>query len=320
MAPEQGREDDPEASLLSRRQYLLATGALAGTASVGVGPAAAADVTLDAMTVSADHTWSTVQVSNSYSTPVVVAPALSFAGTNPASPRVRNVASDGFELSVEEWRYLDGRHLSESVGCFVLDSGEHTSADGRKLVAGTVQTDHHWTSVSFPTAFASTPVVFSNAQTENGRQPVVTRHSDVSGSGMQVRLQEEEALGPHLDEDVGYLAIEPGVGTVGGRPYEASRDVKAGSTWRTISFSGSYEQPIFLADIQTTLGTNTATVRYRNLSGSGVEVKVEEERSADREINHLPERIGYLVIEGESQTDTETGYGLGGYGEGGYGQ
>ena len=54
----------------------------------------------------------------------------------------------------------------------------------------------------------------------------------------------------------------------------------------------------FVADLQTFEGYNTAELRYRNLSGTGVDVKVEEEQSEDDETGHRYEAIGYAVFEG----------------------
>lgn len=321
MEHERGAADDGEASLLSRRQFVRAAGVLSSTAAIGAasGAGAAAETTaLDVASASANHTWTGVELSNSYADPVVVAPTLSYRGTNPASPRLRDVGADQFELRVEEWRYLDGRHLTETVGYVAADPGASELADGTLFETGRVRTDHGWASVSFASSFDRAPVVFSNEQTVEGSQPVVTRNRDVSASGAAIRLQEEEAGGWHREEDVGYLAIEAGSGTVNGRSFEAGRRENVGHGWQTISFSAAYRHPVFLADVQTYRGSNTASVRYRNLTEESVEVKVEEERSRDGETAHLGESVGYLVVEGASSA--VQGYGMGGYGAGGYGQ
>ncbi|NHN59579.1 CAP domain-containing protein [Halorussus sp. JP-T4] len=150
-------------------------------------------------------------------------------------------------------------------------------------------------------------MVFSQSQTVAGGQPVVTRHSDVSASGLSVRLQEAEAQGPHRVEDVGYLAVEPGSGTLDGRAYEAGTRSGVGDAWTTIEFGDSYADPVLLVDVQTFRGSNTCSVRYRNLTGSSVDVKVQEERSADAETAHLGERVGYLVVEGVAEREGDDG-------------
>jgi hypothetical protein len=51
--------------------------------------------------------------------------------------------------------------------------------------------------------------------------------------------------------------------------------------------------------MQTFDGNDTAGLRYQNLSGSSVDVRVEEEQSADDETRHVDEVVGYLVIDDE---------------------
>ncbi|MFC4551914.1 MULTISPECIES: CAP domain-containing protein [Halorussus] len=309
MAREQEREGDPEASLLERRDVLRTAGALVGFAGLGaVGGAAAlqSGTAVDATTVEADHRWQSVELPSTHSDPVVVASGLSYRGPQPATPRLRAVAGTGFEVAVEEWRYLDGNHRRETVGYVATDPGRYDLADGAALEVGRIRTDHRWASPTFDAAFSSRPVVFSQAQTTAGPQPVAPRHRAVGRTGFDVRLQEAEAGGSHRVEDVGYLAVEPGAGTLDGRAFEAGSRDDVGHGWRTIAFDGTYREPVLLAALQTFRGANTCAVRYRNLSGSSVEVKVQEERSADRETAHLGERVGYLVVEGAPSQGTET--------------
>lgn len=61
-------------------------------------------------------------------------------------------------------------------------------------------------------------------------------------------------------------------------------DQPAAPAWHSLAFRGSYADPVAL--------------RYRNLTPTGVEVFVEEERSADPETNHFAETVGHLVFEG----------------------
>jgi uncharacterized protein YkwD len=310
MAREQQSDVDPEASLLDRRNYLRATGILAGTVGLGAvsRSATAADgISAEVRSVETNHEWTTVELSDSHADPVVIAPSVSYRGPQPATPRLRNVtgssAGASFELSVEEWRYLDGAHRYEAIGYVAADPGSYSLGDGTRLEIGRVGTNHRWTSNSFSASFSATPVVFSQTQTVNGPQPIVTRHRGVSESEFDVRLQEEESLGPHRTEDVGYLAIEPGSGTLNGRAFEAGTRADVTDTWQTIQFGDTYRQPVFVADGQSFRGANTCGVRYRNLTDSSVEVKIEEERSHDDETAHLGERVGYLVVEGvESDT------------------
>jgi hypothetical protein len=74
--------------------------------------------------------------------------------------------------------------------------------------AGTVETNHDWTTVSVGALFTASPVTLSHCQTYNGSQAVVTRERNVSELSFEVRLQEEEANdGRHANETIGYVAV-----------------------------------------------------------------------------------------------------------------
>ncbi len=52
----------------------------------------------------------------------------------------------------------------------------------------------------------------------------------------------------------------------------------------------------FLAAMQTNNGGDTCTLRYRNLTASDVEVQVHEEQSANSEVGHVNEVVGWILI------------------------
>jgi peptidoglycan/xylan/chitin deacetylase (PgdA/CDA1 family) len=244
------------------------------------------------------ETWHTAALAREYDDPVVIAGPPSYEGWHEMHPRVRRVTGSDFEFQLEEWLYLDGSHWTEHLDYLALEMGAYQTGETRVEV-GRVETDETFASIFFEQAFAATPVVFTQSQTHNGWHPIVTRPRDVSTTGMAVRLQEEEAEGPHSEEAVGYAAFESGAGTLGGAPFEVHRtgDLVT-EEWYRIDFQRTYTDPQFVASIQTYDGPNTVELRYRNLAGNGVEVRLEEEQSADEETSHFTERVGYLVSEG----------------------
>jgi hypothetical protein len=269
--------------------------------------AAQVTVTVDNVGVAAelhkytlDDTWVTRSHSSSVSSPVTLAKPLSYDGGQPAHTRLRNVASSSFDSRVEEWEYLDGSHIQETVSSLTVGQGAGTTDDGTPLEVGSVTATDSltWASVSFSQSFSTAPVVVSQVQTHNGGQAVVTRNRNVSTGGFDTAMQEEQAQGPHVEETIGYVAVEPGTGTLDGAAFEAGTVSGVDDTWTTISFSQSYTDPVFLADMQTINGDDPCGLRYRNLTGDGVEVFVEEEQSADDETTHAnPETVGFLVVE-----------------------
>ena len=244
-------------------------------------------------------TWRTVSLKSSYDNPVVIMEPVSYNGGQPCHIRLRNVTSDSFQFQIEEWAYLDGMHMKETIRYVVLEAGAYTSSAGNCVEVNTMSTDHRFTRTDFFQNFTETPVVLTQSQTRNGSHEIVTRHRNVSTNGTEVRVQEEEGRdGTHTDETVGYIAIEPGVFSINGTQFEVDRTTDSVThNWYQIDFQQTYDSPLFVADMQTFDGPNTVGLRYRNLTGSGVEVFVEEEQSRDSETNHTTEVVGYTVIE-----------------------
>lgn len=243
-------------------------------------------------------TWHTLSFDDSYSDPIVIMGPLSEHGSHPAHVRLRNVSSDRAEWKIEEWDYLDGSHTKESVSYLVTESGR-SSVGGTPIQAGIVNTDDDWTSVTFDSPFERTPVILVQSQTYNGYDSITTRLTNVSETGFTVRMQESERMGPHTTETVGYVAIG---GDLQDR-FEVGT-VTTDETWASPSVSESFDSPVFIASMQTANGGNTAGLRHQNLTESSVDVRVEEEQSADEETNHCNETIGYLFGTSGFLTDT----------------
>lgn len=246
-----------------------------------------------------DENWKTVYLINSYNNPVVIAEPLSANDIEPCTVRIKDVTSNSFKIRAEEWKYLDGNHGLETVHYIVMEAGVHTLPDGTKIEAGTVVTDENWVSVTFTQSFSSKPVTLTQCQTRNGGDPVVTRVKDLTESGFKVRLQEEEAEGPHTYETIGYIAIEPGTGINNNNKYEIGRTGNVvTSGWYRIYFSQSFSKaPIFIAWTETFNGGDTIGVRYKDLSSGSVKVCCEEEQSKDWETWHTREVVGYFAFE-----------------------
>jgi hypothetical protein len=242
--------------------------------------------------------WQTVTLNQTYSNPVVVMQPVSANGGHPVHVRLRNVQGSSFGFQLEEWDYRDGSHTTETISYTVMEAGQHTLSDGTPVEAGTVRTDHSGTNAGFAQSFGSAPVVLSQAQTRDGPHEIVTRQQNVSTSGFDVKVQEERRDGTHATERIGYIAIEPGAGSLDGANFEVGR---TGNTVtdssHTIEFGRDMgSSPVFLAGMQTRDGPDSAGLRYQNLAGNSVDVFVEEEQSADDETRHTTEVVGYFAF------------------------
>lgn len=147
--------------------------------------------------------------------------------------------------------------------------------------------------------FATTPVVVTTITSVNEDESVVSRLCNITPTGFQFRLQEQEANPQvHATETVTYLAWEPSVGVIGNLQFEVRRipDVVK-HLFQRIDFTAAFaDSPVLVAEMQTADGLDTANLRRQAKTSSGVEVRVAEEQSKDSETNHTTEVVGYLVL------------------------
>jgi hypothetical protein len=205
---------------------------------------------------------------------------------------------------VDEWDYEDGGHVEETLSYIVVESGDHELMDGTRVTAGKTVIEQMsagaWTSVVFSTACSNAPVVLSQVMSANDPAAANTRQTAITATGFDVKLQEEQASDSlHGAETVGWIAVEPGTGSSMGRVYEAATTGSiVDDAWQTIGLSAAFgTAPVFVPCMQTYAGGDASTVRCRNLSASSVEMFIEEEQSADDEIGHALEDVGYVAVE-----------------------
>ena len=249
-----------------------------------------------------NHTWRRVYFTKSFTDPVVVANAPSLNDGQPAVIRIRNVDTSGFDIRLQEWDYLDGSHAVETVGFLAMERGSHVLPDGTQVEAGSIELGNVHTSfktVSILQPFSTAPVVIATVASANESDAVTTRLRNVNTSTFQVQLQEQEAnTQSHAMETVNYILWEPSMGTVDGINFEVGRTADAVSHRPYyIDFQTPFQAaPIFLADMQTRDGSDTANVRSDFEDNNGVEVFVHEEQSKNSEVGHTNEVVGYMVF------------------------
>jgi PKD repeat protein len=255
---------------------------------------------VEAGEVEVDHNWKRVTFTKSFTDPVVVAGALGLKDSAPATVRIRNVDNKGFELRVQEWDYLDGPHGLEKVGYLVMEKGSHTLDDGTRVEAGRLTTNAtSFKTATFGQAFPSAPVVMAAVTSANEKDAVVMRMRNISTTGFQYHLQEQERnTQTHANETVSYIAWQVSAGEAEGMTYEVKRTGRVvGDKFYALSFQEMHgDAPVFLADMQTKNGGDTANLRWRNKSLFSVEVNVAEEQSKDSEVSHTTEVVGYMVF------------------------
>ena len=255
-----------------------------------------------------DHNSQTILLDHNYNNPVIFAQPLSYNGSDAAIVRIEDVQSDRFTASIQEPRNLDGKHAKESFSYLVLEEGTWQLEDDTLLEVGTVDTNQlssdGWENIDFANNFADDPLVFSQVQTDNGKDFVSTRQKNTDTSGFQITMQEEEAFNNsgHATETVGWFAIDGGNGNWSQNNYLAGQTGnRINHEWKTINFKNNFSKPpIFLASTATFDGGDPVALRYSNLSNDRVQIKLQEDTSNDAEIHHTTEAVNFLAIAGNN--------------------
>lgn len=267
-----------------------------------------ADLKIETGELLLNHNLKRVDFDQAFSDPIVILGPVGGFGSHPVTVRLISSDTHGFWVRLQEWEYLDGRHVDESVAYLVLERGIHQLPGGSWVEAGQTTVDGHGSTelTLFDAPFSSSPVVLASVATLNNPHAVTTRLRDIDLAGFEARLQPEEAGPPApATETVNYLAWEPSCGEINGLLFKVGATGDDRTHLRsTLSFSDAClddpsrfaEPPALLANMQTTDGGDTANLRWLHKSPASVTVWVDEEQSRDSETNHTTEILGYLAI------------------------
>lgn len=232
------------------------------------------NVPVEVGSVSVTHAWTSVTFTQQFTDPIVVAGPPSYNGTHAIVVRIRNVTSTGFDLRVEEWPYLDGSHTNETVYWLAVERGRWTLPEGTEVEAGSLslsappiqgdETLPTFSPVSFSSAFGSVPVVFTAVATTNEAEAVTSRNRNVTTSGFETGLQEQElSVDGHAAETVMWIAWEPGIGNETGPvidyEWEYGYDAFGNLTSHTQHFPDGTEQTRTFAILEASNRLSTGT-------------------------------------------------------------
>lgn len=250
--------------------------------------------------VSITHEWQRIEFSKYFLDPVVVAKSLSYNGTNAAILRIQNVDNTGFDIRIQEWDYLDGHHIFDTVGYLIMERGSYTLEDGTRVEAGSFTTNNtsSFKTVNFKNSFNQIPVVIAAVVSYNEIDAVFCRTVTNGTNGFAFCLQEQE-LNPiiHATEEVAYIAWEPSSGTVNSVAFEINIKSSISDDFQEILFNQTFiNSPVFISDMQTNNETDPANVRWKSKNAHGVYVQISEEQSRDSETYHVLETVGFMAF------------------------
>jgi len=299
--------------------YTLATLVIWVAAILGTGPAHAGRLEAGSFTA---HTTSSnpnpvrINFQQAFDTvPIVVALADSTGG-QPASIRITNISTTGFDELILEVDNANGPHAAQLTHYIAVEPGRHVLPDGRIVEAGRINTSAtqfgtgvagtaSWASISFSSALPSTPSVITQIQTANSEtrnvasqtsRPHITAIArNLATSGFQLALDRSQAnSGPiPSTETVGWIAFPSGVS--GTFPDVSSNTI----TWSTVNtaanirgwqngcFVNSFGQTsatrIVVAKKITRNNQDGGWLRQCSLSSTNIGVRIDEDRDQDNE-------------------------------------
>jgi hypothetical protein len=297
-------------------------------------------VTLPATTLGSS-TWQTITLGQTYDVvPLVFAlvnEGSGHAGDTPVIIRIQNVTTNNFEMvqveaqSIVEGPADQGPHPSVNVHYVVIEAGDHTLADGTRILAGlrstttkqgkNVPNPRGFDTINFSPAFSVIPVVLGMVQgTENETStlpgavssPWLTQTiRNVGTNNFQMALERAETSAGSIgtNEDIGYLAIEAGiqstifdVNTCEVIDFETIRTSDTIRGWQTtctgFNFANTYaSNPNVIGSQNTRDGGDGGWLRRCALSISSVSLNIDEDQAQNSERAHTTERAGLAIFE-----------------------
>ena len=246
-------------------------------------------------------------------------------GSDPATIRVRNVTTTGFEALQVEPSGNDGPHVAMTTAYLAVEPGNHVLPDGTRIVAleRTTATFANrflgvsWDVVPFPTAFPATPAAIAQIQTmaSESQSPPGTSSvpfmdismQNLGAASLQLTLERAESVaGTVVPERIGIVAIDgaanasfvDGFGSAVQLQSVATPDNIQG--WSNGCYTNSYpvpfaSTPLAVASVNSRDGNNGGWIRRCSESASALGLTVDEDIDNDSERNHTTESAGIIA-------------------------
>ncbi|HMP79080.1 MAG TPA: lysyl oxidase family protein [Pirellulaceae bacterium] len=249
-----------------------------------------------------NHVWQRVDFARTYSNPVVIVSPASYNDVNPATVTVANVTATGFDVRISRWNYQPPAHGTESLGYLVVEAGSHVLADGSRLVAGsTSSVSHAWQLQPFGTSFAAPPVVLAQVTSAYNNRTTVPRIANVSAHRFSLRIQDQESYptNRYTPQSVQWIALQRGQDFAGNWQYQAGTLRAPNQNPINVFYENTFrDMPTILAGVQTFMDADPVTIRLTDVKSNKFTFVMQEEQSADAEMMHGGELVGYLAFSG----------------------
>ncbi|MCD8235542.1 MAG: glycosyl hydrolase [Prevotellaceae bacterium] len=256
--------------------------------------------------------------------PVPVLGIPTYRNKMPLSTRVRRVMPQIFDFRLTTWDYqLSPSFVNPDTIATVIfpemkDEAGILDWNGVKAQVAVVENvGRQWKKVLFGTKFDVVPVVIPCQITNNCPSAASVRVRNVTEEGFEVCLRYEgrekniEGGEEVPAENVSYLAVTPGQGTVEGRkvlvgqtPDAVVGDNLLGGYEIDYSAAGFTSVPLLFGAMQTEEDTITSTLRVKSRNKTSAVIFKDREKSVAHE-RVKPERVGWMTIERTTSGETD---------------
>jgi len=259
-------------------------------------------------TVSANY--STVNLSNTYTNPIIVASPVEGSDNEEVSSRIRNVGVNSFDVKLH---HPSGTAINaDTVYYLAVEEGQLITLDDILIeadsytetnVIGRNSGDNNWGSFSFNHTYSSSPVVFTQAQTENDAGWISEALVSVSTTGTNSAMERAEVAGDHGDETIGWIAMETGqTGLINSINFETTTSGNnvlghSNGTYST-SFTQTFSSaPLVITDMRTRDGGDGGWVVIDSITTTALNQHIEEDREGDADRSHTSEDTSIIGLE-----------------------
>jgi hypothetical protein len=265
-------------------------------------------------TVTANDTFKTVTLKQTYSSPIIVCSPAYTSGL-PRTVRLTNVSQNSFKVRVQN--PSNATLPKTTVNYLVVEEGEWTAPfkiEAKKYRTSTVGQANYWNYDvrSYGQSHSGNIIVLHQVMSYNdptwittyvSKANNITKPPSSGDSSFRIALNGAEAADTHGAEDVGYIVIQEGYDMLNGIKWEAKQTADkiqglVNSTPYNTTFSQTFSETpkIALAFQQKMNDGDGSWALVHSASSTQLGLAVDEDQVKDAERSHAKETCGFIVF------------------------
>ena len=253
--------------------------------------------------------FKTISLPTSYSSkPTVLTQIQSTQNSDWVITRTRNIRNSNFQVRIQKEEKREGTSFqNEIVGWMSINNGNYTR--GQKVQTNLVsRVNHNTKTIRYSSSFSSTPILLTKVASYMSNEPCNTRIVRNRSTYFQVKVLEDKSKDTeirHRNEYIYYFAIsenqiveppvDPPVSTNIFSSIMESGKVSLTSTWKTITYKKTFQNPVLIFSDPTLNNGDPCTTQIRNITSTSCQVRLDEPNYRDNK--HPTEEVSYIIGE-----------------------